>query len=69
MDGGQAARHAWRGYAAHAFGFDELRPLSRRGVNNFGGFGTTIVDSLGTLWLMDLTAVRASASCVFFLPP
>lgn len=46
--------HAWRGYRAHAWGRDELQPLSQRGRDNFGGIGATIVDSLTTLWLMGL---------------
>lgn len=49
-----AARHAWRGYEAHAMGEDELQPLSRRGKNSFGGLGATIVDSLDTLWMLGL---------------
>jgi hypothetical protein len=54
----QAMRHAWEGYVKYAWGFDELKPVSRRGVNNFGGFGLTIVDSLSTLWLMEMHQVR-----------
>jgi hypothetical protein len=54
----QAMRHAWRGYVAHAWGYDELKPVSRQGVDNFGGFGLTIVDSLSTLWLMEMWQVR-----------
>ncbi|XRB17471.1 glycosyl hydrolase family 47 protein [Pseudoscourfieldia marina] len=49
-----AMRHAWDGYKKHAFGFDELRPLSQNGINNFGGLGATIIDSLDTLWIMGL---------------
>ena len=36
-------------------GFDELQPLSKRGKNNFGGLGATVIDSLDTLWIMGLT--------------
>ena len=50
-----AIAHAFDGYAAHAWGQDELRPLSRSGKNTFCGTGATIVDSLSTLWLANLT--------------
>jgi len=49
-----AMKHAWKGYKAHAFGQDEVLPISGRGHNNWGGMGTTLVDSLDTLWLMGL---------------
>eukprot|EP00238_Polyblepharides_amylifera_P008883 CAMPEP_0196578362 /NCGR_PEP_ID=MMETSP1081-20130531/7269_1 /TAXON_ID=36882 /ORGANISM="Pyramimonas amylifera, Strain CCMP720" /LENGTH=638 /DNA_ID=CAMNT_0041897561 /DNA_START=88 /DNA_END=2007 /DNA_ORIENTATION=+ len=51
----EAMKHAWKGYSYYAFGFDELRPLTKYGVNNFGGLGLTIIDSLDSLWLMGLT--------------
>lgn len=48
-----AVKHAWDGYAQLAWGFDELKPVSGVGTNNFAkGLGTTIVDSLSTLYLM-----------------
>ena len=50
-----AIARAFDGYAAHAWGYDELRPLSRGGKNTFCGAGATIVDSLSTLWLANLT--------------
>ena len=46
--------HAWDGYKKYAWGFDELLPISKKGQNNMGGMGTTLVDSLDTLWLMDM---------------
>ena len=49
-----AMKHAWDGYKEYAFGFDELLPVSKKGRNNWGGMGTTLVDSLDTLWLMGL---------------
>ena len=47
-----AFRHAWLGYKAFAFGFDELRPMSQRGEDGLGGLGATIVDALDTAMLM-----------------
>ncbi|CAM9248766.1 unnamed protein product, partial [Phaeothamnion confervicola] len=41
---------AWKGYRLHAWGADELRPVSR-GESTWFGLGITIVDSLDTLWL------------------
>jgi len=49
---------AWKMYAQHAWGQNELKPLSRRGhsTNIFGNaaLGATIVDSLDTLYIMGL---------------
>ena len=47
-------RHAWAGYRAHAWGRDELKPISAHGQDNWGGMGVTLVDSLDTLWLMGM---------------
>ncbi|CAM6032388.1 unnamed protein product [Sphagnum compactum] len=49
-----AMLHAWSSYEKYAWGFDELQPQSRRGVNHFGGLGATIIDSLDTLYIMGL---------------
>lgn len=49
-----AMKHAWNGYKTYAFGFDELKPISGNGDNNWGGMGVTLVDSLDTLWLMGM---------------
>lgn len=49
-----AMRHAWDGYRKYAWGMDEVMPKSKKGKNSFGSLGATIVDSLDTLWLMDL---------------
>jgi len=49
-----AMQHAWSGYRKYAFGYDELRPVSGEGVRNWFGVGTTLVDSLDTLWLMGM---------------
>ena len=49
-----AMQHAWSNYVTYAFGHDELMPRSLRGKDPFGGLGATILDSLDTLWLMDM---------------
>eukprot|EP00271_Cylindrocystis_brebissonii_P003675 TRINITY_DN1490_c0_g1_i1.p1 TRINITY_DN1490_c0_g1~~TRINITY_DN1490_c0_g1_i1.p1 ORF type:complete len:664 (-),score=202.07 TRINITY_DN1490_c0_g1_i1:463-2454(-) len=46
--------HAWGAYEQYAWGFDELQPQSKLGVNKFGGLGASIVDSLDTLYIMGL---------------
>ena len=51
-----AMQHAWGNYVKYAFGHDELMPRSLRGKDPFGGLGATILDSLDTLWLMDMKA-------------
>ncbi|KAG7372160.1 glycosyl hydrolase family 47 protein [Nitzschia inconspicua] len=50
----KAMQHAWTGYETYAFGKDELKPKSMKGDNGWGGIGITLVDSLDTLWLMDM---------------
>ncbi|GAW11422.1 hypothetical protein ANO14919_007680 [Xylariales sp. No.14919] len=47
---------SWRSYKNAGFGYDELLPVSGGGqdVSGFGGWGATLIDSLSTLWIMDL---------------
>ena len=47
-------RWAFDGYRKYAWGEDELKPLSHTHSSWFG-LGLTVVDSLDTLWLMNLT--------------
>ena len=49
-----ALQHSWDAYVRHAWGNDELMPLTRTGKDSFGGLGATIVDALDTLWLTGL---------------
>ncbi len=44
--------HAWNGYK-RVWGQDELAPVDGS-AHNWMGLGLTIVDSLDTLWIMDL---------------
>ncbi|WP_051943939.1 glycoside hydrolase family 47 protein [Streptacidiphilus rugosus] len=47
--------HGWRGYVAAAWGYDEVRPVSRRRHDFFAPghtFGLSIVEALDTLYLM-----------------
>jgi mannosyl-oligosaccharide alpha-1,2-mannosidase len=50
-----AAGHAWRGYKDHAWGHDEIKPVSGKNGDPFNGWGATLVDGLDTLWIMGLT--------------
>ena len=50
----QMMQTAWKGYVDNAFGMDEIKPVSARGDNSWGGFGVTLVDSLDSLWLMGM---------------
>ncbi|KAJ5172899.1 CAZyme family GH47 [Penicillium capsulatum] len=47
-------KHAWQGYKKAAMGHDELKPISKGFDDPFNGWGATLVDSLDTLWIMDL---------------
>ncbi len=49
--------HAWHGYRSHAWGHDDLRPVSKRGHNWYARpIYFTPVDALSTMLLMGLTA-------------
>ncbi|KAK3305987.1 glycoside hydrolase family 47 protein [Chaetomium strumarium] len=56
----------WDSYKTHAWLRDELAPVSGQWKTTFGGWAATLVDSLDTLWIMDLkdefyTAAAAAA--------
>ncbi|KAK9465156.1 glycoside hydrolase [Lipomyces arxii] len=51
----EAFLHSWKGYKSHAWGHDELQPVSNEFADPFGGWGATIFDSLDTLQIMGLT--------------
>lgn len=50
----EAFLHAWKGYKKHAWGKDELRPLSKTSTSWFN-LGLTIIDSLDTIYIMNLS--------------
>ncbi|OHF04146.1 glycosyl hydrolase family 47 [Colletotrichum orchidophilum] len=52
---------AWSSYRKHAWLADELTPVSGGRRNTFGGWAATLVDSLDTLWIMDMRADFAEA--------
>ncbi|KAI1486362.1 glycosyl hydrolase family 47-domain-containing protein [Biscogniauxia mediterranea] len=45
---------SWAGYMEYARGHDELSPVSKRFRDPFCGWAATLVDSLDTLWIMDM---------------
>jgi mannosyl-oligosaccharide alpha-1,2-mannosidase len=45
--------HAWNAYKRFAWGQDELMPITKSS-NRWFGLGLTLVDSLDTMWIMDL---------------
>ena len=49
----KAFKHAWKGYKNHAWGYDELKPVSKT-TNTWFNLGLTLIDSLDTMWLMGL---------------
>ncbi|KAF2147134.1 glycoside hydrolase family 47 protein [Aplosporella prunicola CBS 121167] len=53
--------HAWNGYKQHAWLRDEVRPVSGRAADPYGGWAATLVDALDTLWMMDLRDEFAEA--------
>lgn len=50
----RAFRQSWTSYEEHAWGRDELRPLSMQGHDSLGGWAASMIDALDTLWLMDM---------------
>ena len=44
----------WAAYKDHAWLKDEVTPVSGQSKDTFGGWGATLIDSLDTLWMMDL---------------
>jgi mannosyl-oligosaccharide alpha-1,2-mannosidase len=49
-----AFEKSWHSYKTEAWLWDELRPISGGGKNTFGGLGASLVDSLDTLWMLDM---------------
>lgn len=45
---------SWNGYKTHAWGKDEVLPVSGKWRSSFGGWGATLVDAMDTLWVMGL---------------
>ena len=41
--------HAYDSYMAHAYPMDELLPITCRGIDNFGSYALTLIDSISTL--------------------
>ncbi|CAK1588611.1 unnamed protein product [Parnassius mnemosyne] len=50
----ESFKHAWRGYREHAWGHDNLKPVSGMAYDWFS-LGLTIVDALDTAYIMGLT--------------
>lgn len=60
----------WSSYKERAWTKDELAPVSGGSKDTFGGWGATLIDSLDTLWIMDMKddfaeAVTAAAEIDF----
>lgn len=53
--------HAWSGYKTYAFGFDELMPISKKGIDGLGGLGATVVDALDTAIIMGADDIVSEA--------
>lgn len=57
----EAFIHAWTGYKNYAMGYDELMPLSKKGIDGLGGLGATILDSLDTAMVMGIDDIVSEA--------
>ena len=53
----QAFRRAFRGYQVHAWGHDEVRPVTGGWKGKRNSWGATIFDALDTLIIMNLTGM------------
>ncbi|KAJ6538435.1 glycoside hydrolase [Mycena vulgaris] len=70
----EAYIHAYTSYKQDAWTFDELKPLSGGGVNNFNGWGVSVFDSLDTMWIMGLydlfeDGLEVVTNSTFFVAP
>ncbi|KAL1527655.1 hypothetical protein AB1Y20_009041 [Prymnesium parvum] len=54
-------RRAWNAYREHAWGADEIKPVSNKS-HNWLNLGATLVDCLDNLWIMGLKDEFAEAS-------
>ncbi|PNY25000.1 alpha-1,2-Mannosidase [Tolypocladium capitatum] len=52
---------SWTAYKEHAWLRDEVTPVTGGQKDTFGGWGATLIDSLDTLWIMDMKADFESA--------
>ena len=50
----EAFNHSWCGYVEYALPHDELKSVSGGFADPFNGWGATLVDTLDTLWIMDM---------------
>jgi len=57
----EAFKRCWDSYRDLAWMKDELAPISGGSKNTFGGWGVTLVDSLDTLWIMNMKDEFAEA--------
>lgn len=48
----EAFDFAYTNYMKHAYGFDELKPITCTGIDTWGGFSLTLIDALDTLAIM-----------------
>ena len=49
-----AFQRSWKAYRSKAWMHDELCPISGRFKDPFNGWGGTLIDSLDTLWIMNM---------------
>jgi mannosyl-oligosaccharide alpha-1,2-mannosidase len=54
-------QRCWKSYKERAWTKDELAPISGGARDTFGSWGATLVDTLDTLWIMDMKAEFAEA--------
>ena len=56
FEGMGCEQESWKVYEQYAMGEDELAPLSLKGKTSisFGGMAATLIDSLDTLWMLDM---------------
>lgn len=50
----ESFQHSWKGYKEHAWMKDELSPIDGGAIQSFGGWAATLVDTLDTLWIMEM---------------
>lgn len=57
----KAFQSSWDAYKKYAWGSDEILPLSKVGINNWGGTSVSMIDALDTAILMNIQQVKIDA--------
>ena len=58
-------KKSWNGYKKHAWGYDEIFPISKKGRTNWGDVAVTMIDAVDTGIVMNLDDVHDDVARFF----